>query len=252
MSRAGTLPVMTGFADDPDLDLIVLETDQLLETAHALTDADVRQESRCPGWSRAHVLTHIARNADGLRNVLLAAANGGDGAFYESQAARIADIEAGSGRSAAELEADLETSANRLLEAFADTPAEALEVKVPRLKVNDDPGHQYMIRARKTSDLRLREVVYHHIDLDTGYTFAHASPDWVVREIAESARRFADGPAVMVDAGEAGSWRYGAPDGDAVRVSGSAADLLGWITGRERGTALTSSSGRLPDLGPWG
>jgi maleylpyruvate isomerase len=243
---------MTGFADDPDLDLIVLETDRLLETAHALTDVDVRQESRCPGWSRAHVLTHIARNADGLRNVLLAAANGGDGAFYQSQAARNGDIEAGSGRSAAELEADLETSANRLLEAFAETPAEALDVKVPRLKVNDDPAHQSMIRARTTSALRLREVVYHHIDLDAGYSFTQASPAWLVREIADSARRFTDGPAVLVDGGDAGSWRYGPPDEDAVRVSGTPADLLGWITGRERGAALTSSSGRLPDLGPWG
>jgi maleylpyruvate isomerase len=243
---------MTGFADDPDLDLIALETDRLLETAHTLTDADVRRESLNPGWSLAHVLTHIARNADGLRNVLRVAATGGDGAFYESQAARNADIEAGSGRSAAELEADVETSANSLLEAFAETPADALDVKVPRLKVNDDPAHQFLIPARKTSALRLREVVYHHIDLDTGYSFAQATPAWVVREIAESARRFVDGPPVLIDAGDAGSWRYGPPEGDAVRVTGSPADLLGWITGREPGTALTSSSGQLPDLGPWG
>jgi maleylpyruvate isomerase len=248
----GTLPRMTGFADDPDLDLIARETDRLLESAHVLADQDVRQPSRCPGWSRAHVLTHIARNADGLRNVLLAAMNGGDGAFYESQAARNADIEAGSGRTAAELEADLETSADRLLEALAETPVEALDVRVPRLKVNDDPDHQFTIPARKVTDLRLREVVYHHIDLDTGYSFAMATPSWVVREIAESARRFTDGPPVLVDAGEAGSWRYGPAEGEAVRVTGSPAELLGWITGREGGAGLTSSSGELPDLGPWG
>jgi maleylpyruvate isomerase len=249
---AGTLPGMTGFADDPDLDLIVLETDRLLETVHSLTDDDVRRASRCPGWSRAHVLTHIARNADGLRNVLLAAATGGEGAFYESQAARNADIEAGSGRSAAELEADVETSADRLLEAFADTPADALDVKVPRLRVNDDPDHQYLIPARKVTDLRLREVVFHHVDLDTGFSFEQTAPAWVVREIAQSARRFADGPAILVDAGEAGSWHYGSPDADPVRVSGSPAALLGWITGRGDGAGLTSSSAELPDLGPWG
>jgi maleylpyruvate isomerase len=243
---------MTGFADDPDLDLIVLETDRLLETIRSLGDDDVRRASRCPGWSRGHVLSHIARNADGLRNVLLAAASGGEGAFYESQAARIADIEAGSGRSAAELEADVETSADRLLEAFADTPPEVLDVKVPRLRVNDDPEHQYLIPARKVTDLRLREVVYHHIDLDTGYSFAMTSPAWVIRENAESVRRFTEGPPVLVDAGEAGSWRYGSPEGEAVRVTGSPADLLGWITGREAGAGLTSSSGELPDLGPWG
>jgi maleylpyruvate isomerase len=243
---------MTGFADDPDLDLIAHETDLLMETIHQLSDESVREPSLNPGWSRAHVLTHIARNADGLRNVLLAAANGGDGAFYESQAARDADIEAGAGRSAAELEADVETSADRLLEAIAETPAEALDVRVPRLRVVDDPARQQMIRARKTLPLRLREVVFHHVDLDAGYRLEDAPPAWVTEEIGASSRRFADGPAVLVDAGPAGSWRYGPAEGDPVTVSGSPAALLGWISGRTAGDGLTSSSGTLPQLGPWG
>jgi maleylpyruvate isomerase len=243
---------MTGFADEPDLDLIVHETDLLMETVHGLSDDDVRQDSRCPGWTRGHVLTHIARNADGLRNVLLAAANGGDGAFYDSQAARNADIEAGAGRRAAELEADVETSAEHLLEAFAETPTEVLDVKVPRLRTNDDPAHQFLIRARKTPALRLREVVYHHIDLGTGYSFDDVSTPWIVREIGESARRFAEGPAVLVDAGDAGSWRYGREDDDPVTVSGSPAALLGWITGRGSAAGVSASSGALPELGPWG
>lgn len=243
---------MTGFADEPDLDLIVHETDRLMETIHGLDDAAVRQDSRLPGWTRAHVLTHIARNADGLRNVLRAAANGGDGAFYDSQAARNAEIEAGADRRAAELEADVETSADHLLEALAETPAEALDVKVPRLRTNDDPDHQFMIPGRRVPSLRLREVVYHHIDLGTGYSFGEVPQAWLVREIEESARRFADRPAVVVDAGDAGSWRYGPADEDPVTVSGTPADLLGWITGRGSGDRLTASSGRLPDLGPWG
>jgi maleylpyruvate isomerase len=243
---------MTGFADEPDLDLIVHETDRLMESIHGLDDDAVRLDSRCPGWSRAHVLTHLARNADGLRNVLRAAASGGDGALYESQAARNADIEAGAGRRAAELEADVETSADQLLEALAETPPEALDVKVPRLRVNDDPAHQFMIPGRKVPDLRLREVVYHHIDLNTGYSFDDAAPAWVVREIEASARRFADGPAVLVDAGRDGSWRYGRADEDPVTVTGTPAELLGWISGRFPGQALTSSSGELPELGPWG
>jgi maleylpyruvate isomerase len=243
---------MTGFADDPDLDLIAHETDLLMETIHALSDESVREPSLCPGWSRAHVLTHIARNADGLRNVLLAAVNGGDGAFYESQAARVADIDAGAGRSAAELEADVETSADHLLEAIAETPAEVLDVRVPRLRDVDDPARQEMIRARKALVLRLREVVLHHVDLDAGYTLEDAPLSWVTGELGASGRRFAAGPAVLVDAGPAGSWRYGPAEGDPVKVSGSAPALLGWISGRTAGDGLTSSSGSLPRLGPWG
>lgn len=242
---------MTGFADDPGVDLIAHQTDRLLETIHTLSDSDVRVPSLCPGWSRAHILTHIARNADGLRNVLRAAAAGGDGAFYESQAARDADIEAGAGRTAAELEADVETSADHLLEAIAETPPEALGVKVPRLRVVDDPARQQLISGRATIGLRLREVILHHCDLDAGYTLADAPPDWVTGEIAYSARRFTDGPAVLVDAGPAGSWRYGPQNGDVVTVSGTPVALLGWITGRGPRDELTSSSGTVPDLGPW-
>lgn len=243
---------MTGFADDPDVDLIAHETDLLLETIHGLTDEAVRAPSLCPGWTRAHVLTHLARNADGLRNVLRAAANGGDGAFYESQAARNGDIEAGAGRTAAELEADVETSADHLLEAIAETPESALDVTVPRLRVNDDPAHQFLLPARRALDLRLRELFFHHVDLAAGYTLADAPQVWLCRELGESAKRFTDGPAVLVDAGAAGSWRYGPADGDAVTVSGAPADLLGWVSGRADGAGLSSSSGVLPQLGPWG
>ena len=242
---------MTGFADDPDVDLIAHETDRLLETIHTLSDLDVRKPSLCPDWSRAHVLTHIARNADGLRNVLRAAANDGDGAFYESQAARDADIEAGAGRSAAELEADVETSADHLLEAIAETPPEALAVKVPRLRVVDDPARQQMISGRATIGLRLREVILHHCDLDAGYSLADAPPDWVTGEIAYSARRFRDGPPLLVDAGSAGSWHYGPESGEIVTVSGSPVALLGWISGRGPRDGVTASSGTVPDLGPW-
>ena len=45
-------------------------TDRLLATAATLTDGQMREPSRLPGWSRGHVLTHIARNADGLANLL--------------------------------------------------------------------------------------------------------------------------------------------------------------------------------------
>src|SRR4051812_50136218 len=85
-------------------------------------------------------------------------------------------------------------------------------VVVPRLRNNDDPAHQSLIRARRTPSLRLREVVYHHIDLGTGYSFDHVSTAWVVREIGESARRFADGPAGVGGAGD-GRGRRGGPGG---------------------------------------
>jgi maleylpyruvate isomerase len=266
-SHPGNLRCMTGFEDDPTLDLITAETDRLLETIHLLDDDAVRRPSLCPGWTRAHILTHIARNADGLRDVLRAATNGTEGAMYESQARRDGDIAAGAERSASELESDVETSDDELLAALADTPREALDVRVPRLLVADDPAHQQPLPVRKVPAMRLREVVLHHVDLDTGYTLSDAPAAFVLRELSDAAVRFRDEAPFVLDAGEAGSWTYGKDTGDGDRsaagdgagagdgpptVSGTPVDLLGWLSGRGDGSGLTSSTGTLPRLPVWG
>ena len=59
-------------------DLIDDATQRLLGTARLMTDEDVRQPSLLPGWTRGHVLAHLARNADALRNVLIGARAGQD------------------------------------------------------------------------------------------------------------------------------------------------------------------------------
>jgi maleylpyruvate isomerase len=38
----------------------------LESTLETLTDQQAREPSRLPGWSRGHVVTHLARNADAL------------------------------------------------------------------------------------------------------------------------------------------------------------------------------------------
>jgi maleylpyruvate isomerase len=53
----------------PYLGRIQEATGRLLATAAALTDAQAREPSLLPGWTRGHVLTHIARNADGMVNL---------------------------------------------------------------------------------------------------------------------------------------------------------------------------------------
>lgn len=240
---------MTGFEGDADLPLVTEQTDLLLETIHGLDDDAVRGPSRCAGWTRAHVLNHLARNADGLAALLEDVSAGRPAAMYASQEQRNADIEAGVARSAADLESDVEIASDRWLEAVAETPAEVMDVPVPRLR--DEPEGE-RLRPRATTKMRLREVVIHHVDLDAGYGFEDAPPDFVLRELAESARRFTGGPAIRLDAGDAGSWRYGPADGDAIVVHGTPAALLGWVTGRTDGTGLTSDSGSLPALGRWG
>ena len=46
------------------------------------SDAWAREPSLLPGWTRGHVLTHLARNADSQRHVLEAAVRGAPAERY--------------------------------------------------------------------------------------------------------------------------------------------------------------------------
>jgi maleylpyruvate isomerase len=225
--------------------LLATVTDELLDDVRDLDDDGVRARSRCPGWSRGHVLTHLARNADGLCNLLHWARTGEETPMYASREARNQDIDDGSGRSAAELEADLDASAERLLAGIADLPADHRQALV-----RSGAGHE--APAREVLWWRIREVSYHHVDLDTGQGFRQLPPAVVARGLPEAVERVAgtDGaPGLTLEATDLGAtWQVG--DGGQ-RVRGPAAELLGWLTGREDGAEL-SSDAPLPTLPPWG
>ena len=226
-----------------DLELLAVETESLLRTARALTDSDVREPSRCAGWTRGHVLTHLARNAESLVRLVVWARTGVRTPQYPSQAARDADIEAGSGRPAAALADDLEATADLVRDALA---ALALPLAVHELEMSSGPASALALPRR-----RLNEVVLHHADLDTPWTLADAHPLAVADLLDLAVSRWAPpgGPALRLVSTEGDRYTLGADDSqgssdDAVTVRGSAADLLLWLT---RGTTDgLHSSGPLP------
>ncbi len=216
------------------------ETDRLMDTVKALDDAAVREPSLCEGWDRAMLLTHVARNADALCNLVSTVATGDVVPMYPSEESRDEGIRAGAGRSAAEIEADVETSADRFLDAFVALPA----------------GHDVTVGLRKGATLpsyeiglmRSYEIVLHHLDLGTGYDLDRADPALLDRVLAEGCRRTtARGgrPTTLRDDGGA-EWHVG--DGGPV-VEGSRGALVAWVTGRADGSAL---QGDLPDRPFWG
>jgi maleylpyruvate isomerase len=152
----------------------------LLATAAQLTDEQVREPSLLPGWTRGHVLTHLARGGDALRNVLEGARTGTPRPAYASQQARDAAIEAGSGRSPAELAADIRESAAAFRAAVLAMPDEAwtTEVSVPTGPV---PASQLLVR-------RLVEVELHHVDLGCDYRPADWPTTFNVLELGEPMR----------------------------------------------------------------
>ena len=55
---------------------------RLVRTAQALADDDLHEASALPGWTRAHVLTHVAQGADSRTRLLRAAQAGRSGQQY--------------------------------------------------------------------------------------------------------------------------------------------------------------------------
>lgn len=207
------------------LGLLTAATDRLLRDVGDLDDAAAREPSACPGWTRGHVLTHLARNADGLGNLLTWARTGTPVPMYPSRQARDADIEAGAGRPVAELEEDVVSSAERLREGLATLPADRRDVPVVA-------GGGQEVPAREVLWFRIREVTYHHVDLRTGVRFADLPRPVLARGLPEAVGR------VGLDPTEQG-------------IHGSDGDLLGWLAGRESGSRL-HAHGRLPELPAWG
>ena len=79
----------------PDLETLDAATARLSATCADVDDATARRPSLLPGWSVGHVLTHVARNADGMVNLVTWAVTGDRTPMYASMEARNAAIEEG-------------------------------------------------------------------------------------------------------------------------------------------------------------
>ncbi len=156
-------------------------TQRLLDDARTITEPDLRGPSLLPGWTRAHVLAHVARGADAMRNLLIGARSGQDRAAYASAQARDADIERSAAMSARDLLADLADSAMALRAIVRQLPDRAWQVTVRVLDSAPFPAAGLLTR-------RLVEVELHHCDLATGYGPADWPATFAAIELTEPMR----------------------------------------------------------------
>lgn len=235
----GAMPSIEEMAD-----AIGAATGRLVTSASALSDAQAREPSPLPGWSRGHVLTHVARNADGLRNLLTWARTGVQTPMYPSLQARAADIEAGASRPAAELAADVVRSSEAFAEYARQLSDDAWLVQVRGVL---GPAHPAWVTLHR----RMFEVEVHHVDLGTGYRTADWPASFVTVHLARVCADLAgkpEAPAVVL-ADAATGQRYDLrPDAASkTQVTGSGHDLLGWLLGRDDGSVLSADPpGLLP------
>jgi maleylpyruvate isomerase len=204
-----------------------------------LDEDALRGPSLLPGWTRAHVLAHIARNADGLRNLVSWAETGVETPMYASVDSRSADIDATASLASDELRADVRRADDELLARLRGLDERSGAVEVRALFGDPFPA----------SDLpwvRCREAWVHLVDLDGGVGF-----DDVPRDVLEGLLDEAVGRApgrdlaagfALVAADTGRRWLLG-PD-PATTVEGDLAELVGWMTGRRR------VEGR-PEPPPW-
>ncbi|WP_067796501.1 maleylpyruvate isomerase family mycothiol-dependent enzyme [Actinomadura formosensis] len=214
---------------------ITAATEALLASAARLDDDGVRAPSLLPGWTRGHVLTHLARNADGGTRLLTWARTGVESYEYPGLEARAAEIAEGAGRPADALLADVRESADRFAEAFTLMPDEAWERTVQWTTGARHP-------AARAADARLTEVLIHHVDLDAGFTPGDWPAGFTARLLVSVTASFArrdDAPNLRLYATDTGQ-EHG--NGDLV-VTGPATSLLAWLLGRSPGTALTGAEG---------
>lgn len=222
-------------------------TARLARTAADLGEADLTTASLLPGWTRAHVLTHVARSADAMVNLLASARTGQLVPPYASAQARTADIEAGATRTLTAHLDDLRHSAERFAEAVATLPTDAWCNPVLT------PKGQYP--AAVVVWARLREVEVHHVDLLAGYlpsdwpeAFAHR----LLHEVAADLTGRADVPAMVLTFDGGAHELVVGDQAAAVTVTGPGGDLAAWLIGRGRGDGLTvSPDATLPVLPRW-
>jgi maleylpyruvate isomerase len=244
-----------------DLEVVRQGTRRLLRSVETLTDTDVAQPCLLPGWSRAELVTHLARNADGLRRIAEAAARGEVADQYPGgNEQRAADIAAARGRRARVVLADLRGASDALHEVWSTLPDTAWN------------GSGRVIgglrRVHETVGRRVREVEIHHVDLGLDYAptdwpvpFVQTTLDDAIETLPSRAAphrpdlhaRFRleatdhgcswlvvlDGRHVAVDSPNGSD----AADVDAV-VSGWGCDLLAWLYGRGAVAGTVTASGR--------
>jgi maleylpyruvate isomerase len=238
------------YAVDLTIDRIDAAVSRLLASVSALSDEQMREHSLLPGWSRGHVLTHVARSGDGLRNLLIWAETGVETPQYPSAEAREADIEAGAGRSADELTADVATSAKSFTEHARAMPEGAWTTQVRTISGRAHP-------AWFTLNRRLFEVEVHHSDLGAGYRPADW-PDWFVTEelyrvCGELSQDPAAPSAVLNDAASGRQYLLRAAEASDLAITGPGYALLTWLIGRDPTDELSADpAGPLPEIPSFG
>jgi maleylpyruvate isomerase len=238
----------SGAAEAPLPHDLLVEADQrLVRTVDGFGPDDFPAPSLLPGWSRGHVVAHLALNGEGLQAALDGLASGEPRPMYASPEARDAEIAELAAAEPSELRARLLASTSVFEQAVRDLPEDQWRSRIERT-----PGGP-TFAAHATVLMRLREVEIHHVDLGAGYTYADWEPAFAALLIDSMTGRPFPAPFRVLARDLARTWEFGEAGGadDGPSISGDSRDLGWWLTGRGDGGSLTSDRDALPEVPAW-
>ena len=214
-------------------------TGRLLQLVESMDDAAARGASALPGWTRGHVLTHLARNADGLVNLLTWARTGVEHPMYASRSDRDIDIEEGAPRSLWLLEQDVVAACGRFAAAATGLGDSAWQAEISMIGGRS-------VRAFQVPWKRVSELWVHMVDLDLGLTFSEVPSDVADRLIGDALAHYrGQGLSLRLEVGDR-SWDLSG-DGPVHHVTGTSGGALAWVTGRN----AAGVTGDVPVLPAW-
>ncbi|PTR24746.1 maleylpyruvate isomerase [Rhodococcus sp. OK519] len=202
-----------------------------------LSDADLSGPTLLEGWTRKHLVAHVAYNAAALCRILDWAATGIETPMYESVEQRAREIEEGATLSAGSLRKLFSERSAQLDEKWRTLPDAAWDSEVRTAQGR-------MVPASETAWMRNREVWLHAVDLGNGgrfEDFPEVVLDSLLDDIVAMWRRRGEGAGLILEVGDR---RFvvvedGPPVTDT--VAGSLAAVVRWASGRgARGLAAGS------------
>ncbi|MCX5563535.1 maleylpyruvate isomerase family mycothiol-dependent enzyme [Streptomyces sp. NBC_00038] len=224
-------------------------TELLIHATARLDEAAYAAPSLLPGWSRKHVVAHVAANADALANLVHWASTGTPTPMYASPEERATGIREGARQPGTRLTEWLRLSSDALEKAMDE-----LDDNQWASRVLTAQGRT--VAATEIPWLRSREVWVHAVDLGSGIDFAALPTDFLTALCDDIVirRRGAPGPEVVLRPTDLPARWYlpGAPDTaeDATTVTGPLTEITAYLAGRPNGATAVGSAA-VPVLPAW-
>lgn len=230
--------------DPGALDGVHASSQSFTRAVDALTTEDLAGPSLLPGWSRAHVVAHVALHAQATAAAIRGLVRNAPVPMYDTDAQRDLDIEELAGVEPSELRDRQLVATTEFADAVALLDGSHWSGWVDRLPSGPAWPISTVVPTRR------RELEVHHVDLGTSYLRTEWPGDFVVELLdTVTVDHYTSGPFKIRATDLGREWFVGDVGGPT--IMGSGADLGWWLTGRGTGEGLACDAEQLPALGPW-